>query len=168
MMEDEELLELVELEVRELLSRYDFPGDDTPIIRVRALKALEGEPEAEEGIMQLVQALDEIWEDALVVASVAYIAYGQARSARTPGQRISLERDGAFLAALLDRLGESWMDSRFSEAFTLFGKRVSNGEVGADLLSHYRVTLVAAASSISGDTARGRMQRVVSGIISGE
>ena len=59
MMEDEELLELVELEVRELLSRYDFPGDDTPIIRVSALKALEGDPEAEEGIMQLVAAMDD-------------------------------------------------------------------------------------------------------------
>ena len=59
MMEDEELLELVELEVRELLSRYDFPGDDTPIIRVSALKALEGDPEAEEGILKLVQAMDD-------------------------------------------------------------------------------------------------------------
>ena len=59
MMEDEELLELVELEVRELLSRYEFPGDDTPVIRVSALKALEGDPEAEEGIMRLVQAMDE-------------------------------------------------------------------------------------------------------------
>ncbi len=59
MMEDEELLELVELEVRELLSRYDFPGDDTPIVRVSGLKALEGDPEAEEGIMNLVKAMDE-------------------------------------------------------------------------------------------------------------
>jgi elongation factor Tu len=59
MMDDEELLELVELEVRELLSRYDFPGDDTPIIRVSALKALEGDPAAEEGIMKLVGIMDE-------------------------------------------------------------------------------------------------------------
>ena len=59
MMEDEELLELVELEVRELLSRYDFPGDDTPIIRVSGLKALEGDPEAEAGIVKLVEAMDE-------------------------------------------------------------------------------------------------------------
>jgi elongation factor Tu len=59
MMEDEELLELVELEVRELLSKYDFPGDDTPIIRVSGLKALEGDPEAEEGILKLVQAMDD-------------------------------------------------------------------------------------------------------------
>ena len=46
MMDDEELLELVELEVRELLSTYDFPGDDTPIVRVSALNAMEGDPEA--------------------------------------------------------------------------------------------------------------------------
>lgn len=59
MMDDEELLELVELEVRELLSRYEFPGDDTPIVRVSALKALDGDPEAEAGIMKLVEAMDE-------------------------------------------------------------------------------------------------------------
>ena len=43
MVDDEELLELVEMEVRELLSKYDFPGDDIPIVRVSALKALEGD-----------------------------------------------------------------------------------------------------------------------------
>ena len=59
MMEDEELLELVELEVRELLDMYGFPGDDTPIIRVSGLKALEGDEEAEEGILKLVQAMDD-------------------------------------------------------------------------------------------------------------
>ena len=59
MMEDEELLELVELEVRDLLNMYGFPGDDTPIIRVSGLKALEGDKEAEEGILKLVAAMDE-------------------------------------------------------------------------------------------------------------
>ena len=59
MMEDEELLELVELEVRELLNRYEFPGDDIPILRVSALKALEGDPEAEEGILKLMQTMDD-------------------------------------------------------------------------------------------------------------
>ena len=58
-MEDEELLELVELEVRELLNRYEFPGDDTPIVRVSALKALEGDPEAVAGILKLVETMDE-------------------------------------------------------------------------------------------------------------
>ena len=45
MVDDEEILELVELEVRELLNEYEFPGDDTPVIRVSALKALEGDAE---------------------------------------------------------------------------------------------------------------------------
>lgn len=59
MMDDEELLELVELEVRELLNRYDFPGDDTPVVRVSALKALEGDAKAAEDIYKLVQTMDE-------------------------------------------------------------------------------------------------------------
>ena len=59
MMDDEELLELVELEVRELLSTYDFPGDDTPVVRVSGLKALEGDAEAMSGVRQLVQTMDD-------------------------------------------------------------------------------------------------------------
>jgi elongation factor Tu len=57
--DDEELLELVELEVRELLNKYEFPGDDVPIIRVSALKALEGDAAAAEGITKLMDAVDE-------------------------------------------------------------------------------------------------------------
>ena len=56
--DDEELLELVELEVRELLTKYQFPGDDTPVVRVSALKALEGDKEAAEGIVKLMDAVD--------------------------------------------------------------------------------------------------------------
>jgi elongation factor Tu len=59
MVDDEELLELVELEVRELLSQYEFPGDDTPIVRVSALKALEGDPEWSEKIVELMDAVDD-------------------------------------------------------------------------------------------------------------
>jgi elongation factor Tu len=58
MVDDEELLELVELEVRELLSRYEFPGDDIPIVRVSALKALEGDAEWEQKIVELMDAVD--------------------------------------------------------------------------------------------------------------
>ena len=58
MVDDEELLELVEMEVRELLSEYDFPGDDLPVILGSALKALEGEAEWEEKIIELADALD--------------------------------------------------------------------------------------------------------------
>jgi elongation factor Tu len=56
--DDAELLDLVELEVRELLSSYGFPGDDLPVVRVSALGALNGEPEAVAGVLQLMEALD--------------------------------------------------------------------------------------------------------------
>jgi len=59
MVDDEELLELVELEVRELLSEYDFPGDDIPVVRVSALKALEGDAEWTPKILELMDAVDE-------------------------------------------------------------------------------------------------------------
>jgi elongation factor Tu len=59
MVDDEELLELVEMEVRELLTSYDFPGDDTPIVRVSALKALEGDEAWGDKIMELMAAVDE-------------------------------------------------------------------------------------------------------------
>jgi elongation factor Tu len=58
MVDDEELLELVEVEVRELLSEYDFPGDDVPVISGSALKALEGEQEYKDKILELAEALD--------------------------------------------------------------------------------------------------------------
>ena len=59
MVDDEELLELVEMEVRDLLSEYEFPGDDIPVIKGSALKALEGEPEWEEKVLELMAAVDE-------------------------------------------------------------------------------------------------------------
>ncbi|MEK5078589.1 elongation factor Tu [Solibacillus sp. FSL W7-1436] len=58
MVDDEELLELVEMEIRDLLSEYDFPGDDVPVIKGSALKALEGEAEWEEKIVELMDAVD--------------------------------------------------------------------------------------------------------------
>ena len=60
MVDDEELLELVEMEVRELLTSYDFPGDDTPIVRVSALKALEGDEAWGDQIMELMDAVDSL------------------------------------------------------------------------------------------------------------
>jgi elongation factor Tu len=59
MVDDEEILELVELEVRELLSEYEFPGDDLPVIRVSALKALEGDPEWSAKLLELMKAVDD-------------------------------------------------------------------------------------------------------------
>jgi len=59
MVDDEEILELVEMEVRELLSSYEFPGDDLPVVRVSALKALEGDAEWSDKLMELMNAVDE-------------------------------------------------------------------------------------------------------------
>lgn len=59
MVDDEELLELVEMEVRDLLTEYDFPGDDVPVVKGSALKALEGDADYEEKIFELMAAVDE-------------------------------------------------------------------------------------------------------------
>ncbi|MBS4197857.1 elongation factor Tu [Lederbergia citri] len=59
MVDDEELLELVEMEIRDLLSEYDFPGDDIPVVKGSALRALEGDPEWEEKIVELMDAVDD-------------------------------------------------------------------------------------------------------------
>jgi elongation factor Tu len=58
LVDDEELLELVELEVREMLSKYEFPGDDIPVIKGSALKALNGDPEGEKQVQELMDAVD--------------------------------------------------------------------------------------------------------------
>jgi elongation factor Tu len=63
MVDDEELLELVELEVRELLSEYEFPGDDAPVVQVSALKALEGDEDAMSQVLKLMDACDEFIPD---------------------------------------------------------------------------------------------------------
>ncbi|MFG2374078.1 elongation factor Tu [Streptomyces sp. NPDC048504] len=59
MVDDEEILELVELEVRELLTEYEFPGDDLPVVKVSALRALEGDPEWTASVLELLAAVDE-------------------------------------------------------------------------------------------------------------
>ncbi|QVQ51037.1 elongation factor Tu [Spiractinospora alimapuensis] len=59
MVDDEEIFELVELEVRELLTEQDFPGDDLPVVKVSALKALEGDADAAQGVLELLNAVDE-------------------------------------------------------------------------------------------------------------
>jgi elongation factor Tu len=63
MVDDEEILELVELEVRELLSSQEYPGDDVPVVRISALKALEGDGEWADKILELMNAVDEAIPD---------------------------------------------------------------------------------------------------------
>ena len=59
LVDDDELVDLVEMEVRDLLNEYDFPGDDVPVIRGSALKALEGDPEQEKVILHLMDVIDD-------------------------------------------------------------------------------------------------------------
>ena len=63
MVDDPELLDLVEMEIRDLLTEYDFPGDEIPVIRGSALKAMEGDPEAEKAIVELMNVVDEYIPD---------------------------------------------------------------------------------------------------------
>jgi elongation factor Tu len=63
LVDDEELLELVELEVRELLESYEFPGDEVPVVRGSALKALEGDESEEPAILELMEAVDSYFEE---------------------------------------------------------------------------------------------------------
>ena len=63
LVDDPELIDLVEMDVRDLLSKYGFPGDDTPIIRGSARQALDGDPEAEKSIMELMDAVDSYFPD---------------------------------------------------------------------------------------------------------
>jgi elongation factor Tu len=63
MVDDDELLELVEMEVRELLSEYDYPGDDVPIIQGSALKALEGDTASEDAVIELLNTVDDYFPD---------------------------------------------------------------------------------------------------------
>jgi elongation factor Tu len=63
LVDDPELLDLVEMEVRDLLTQYQFPGDKTPVVRVSATKALKGDPEAEKQVLDLIKAVDEFIPD---------------------------------------------------------------------------------------------------------
>jgi len=77
MVDDEELLDLVELEVRELLNEYGFPGDDTPVVRISALNALEGDESAVPGILQLIEAVDDfIPEPAVNRQAIPHVGRG--------------------------------------------------------------------------------------------
>ncbi len=73
MVDDPELLDLVEMEVRELLSKYDFPGDEVPIVRGSALKALEGDEEASKAIQELMDKVDEYIPDPVRVTDKPFL-----------------------------------------------------------------------------------------------
>ena len=106
MVDDPELLDLVELEVRELLSKYEFPGDDIPVIRGSATKALDGDPEAVQAVRDLMQAVDEYIptperavdqpflmsvEDVFTISGRGTVVTGRVeRGQMTPGQPVEI------------------------------------------------------------------------------
>jgi elongation factor Tu len=106
LVDDPELLELVELEVRDLLSKYEFPGDDLPVIRGSAVKAMEGDPEGVQAIKDLMQAVDEYIptperakdlpflmsiEDVFTISGRGTVVTGRVeRGQMTPGQPVEI------------------------------------------------------------------------------
>ena len=103
----------------------------------------------------LVQALAEQGEAELVMESLVYLAYDQTRLERAPELPISLDQDGRFLRALLQKLGSPGLVQRLSEAFSVFASRAATGEVSPDFLTQYQATLKAAAATLQETSIRG-------------
>jgi len=118
--------------------------------------------EAPDFAARLVAALDERGKRELVVESVAYLAYDNARWERVPSLPLSLEQDGKYLAALAGQLGEDGLAERLGEAFTLYRKRASLGQVAEDFPIQYRATLEAAAATISLSAVRDSLTQIIS------
>ncbi|MDP6548653.1 MAG: hypothetical protein QF659_01080 [Dehalococcoidia bacterium] len=110
---------------------------------------------------RLVQTLDAMGESELAVESLAYFAYDRSRAELMPGLSISLEQDGEFLRAIVERLGAGWLAQRLDETFTLFGGRAASGQAPDDFLSQYRATLEAAAATIPGDAVGSEVRRTI-------
>lgn len=100
--------------------------------------------------------------EGLVAESLAYLAYDQVRGERFPGLGISVDKDGAFLEALLEGQGAEWLEARLAGAVSLYRGRVLAGEAPGDFLGRWRDTLAAAADAVGGD-AGGRLQAVIRG-----
>ncbi len=110
---------------------------------------------------QLVVALGESGEEALVTQSLAYIAYDEDRLNRLPDLPISLERDGEFLEALLVDQGSDWLLKRFVEVYALFGDREAANEVPQESVSKYFATLEAAAATIPDTVKRSELRDII-------
>ncbi len=111
---------------------------------------------------RLVAAFDEGGKRELVVESLAYLAYDKARSSQVPSLPISLEQDGKYLAVLAGRLGDTVLQERLSEAFTVYRNRASLGEVAEDFPVQYRATLDAAVVTIPDPSVREILTRIIS------
>ena len=149
-----------------LASDLDFAveilGQSDPVVSPPARNVYRMIQEDPDFAARLVAALDERGKRELVVESVAYLAYDKARSEQVPSLPISLEQDGKYLAALADHLGGVVLAERLREAFTLYRKRASLGQVAEDFPVQFQATLEEAAATISAASVRDSLTRIIS------
>jgi elongation factor Tu len=133
MVEDEELLELVELEVRELLSKYDFPGDDTPVIRGSGLRALEGDEKYEGSIVELMDAVDTFFPDPVreidkpFLMPIEDVFSIQGRGTVVTGR---IEQGKVTVSDTVEIVGLSDTTSTTVTGVEMFRKELDSGEAG--------------------------------------
>ena len=110
---------------------------------------------------RLVARMDQGGETELVTESLAHFAYDADRLGEVPTLPISLEGDGLFLAALLDKIGEQHLEERLGEAVALYRKRAQESEVAGDFLEAYQRTLIRAVSLLHAGPAQGTLEEIV-------
>ena len=109
----------------------------------------------------LLQAFDQKGETDLIVESLAYFAYDLSRLQRAPALPISLEQDGRFLQALLQKLGAVVAAQRLSETFRVFGDRAAAGQGPPDFLTQYQDTLAAAVATVPDRAVRQKLMGII-------
>lgn len=109
----------------------------------------------------ILLAMEDIGEQMLVSEALGYIAYDCSRRERFPGLSISLERDGEFLEALVSQESAHWLEAQLDQAFSLFGTRATNNQVGSQFLIEFGSTLEAAAATVQDPTARGQLNDII-------
>ena len=114
---------------------------------------------------RVVERLDEQAEDTLVTEALAHFAYDAHRIEAIPGLPISLEKDGRFLAKLLEDNGTSWLEERMREVVRAFEQRVEQVRAPDDFLAAYRRTLSTAASTIEARDARRALEGIIDRVL---
>jgi hypothetical protein len=151
----------VGLLVWDISSSARLVRDSDPILAPPAriiYRLISADPSAAATILL---AMEDIGEQMLVSEALGYIAYDCSRRERFPGLSISLERDGEFLQALVSQESAPWLEAHLDQAFSLFGTRATNNQVGSQFLLEFGSTLEAAAATVQDPTARGQLNDII-------